>query len=83
MCATSENRNQSPDDSGSRAFLLALEERDQRRVRHLHDLEADAGNVADGVALSTEARHQHFVVLLQMEADQLKMILARERSAPQ
>ena len=49
---------------GPRPLLLAEEERVQRHVGHLGDLEPDAGNVTDGVTLPTESGDQNFVVLL-------------------
>merc|ERR1711970_1379901 len=45
-------------------FLLLLEEGQERDVGYFDDFKSDAGNVADGVAGSTESRHQNLVVLL-------------------
>lgn len=45
-------------------LLLALKEGVEGHVGHLDDLEPDAGNITDGVALPTETCHQDFVVLL-------------------
>merc|ERR1739848_920239 len=55
---------QSNEDLGARPLLLAAEERVQGDVGDLADLEPDAGDVADGVALPAEPAHQHLVVLL-------------------
>jgi len=60
----SSSRYQSRSQSRSGPFLLLLEEGEQRYVGDFDDFEADAGNVADGVAGSTESRHQNLVVLL-------------------
>jgi len=48
----------------TRLVLLALEERKQRSVGHLDNLESDTGNITDGVTRATETSHQHFVVLI-------------------
>lgn len=45
-------------------LLLSLEEGEQGDVGDLDDLEPDSGDITDGVALTTEAGHQHLVVLL-------------------
>ena len=47
---------------GPRPFLLLLLQ--QRKVDHLHHLEAHSGDVSDGVILAIETGHQHFLVLL-------------------
>merc|ERR1712024_20899 len=49
---------------GPQPLLLAEEERVQGHVGNLGDLEPDAGNVTDGVALPTESGDENFVVLL-------------------
>ena len=47
-----------------RPLLLAEEERVQGHVGNLGDLEPDAGNITDGVALPTESGDENFVILL-------------------
>ena len=49
---------------GPRPLLLSEEERVQGHVGHLGDLESDAGNITDGVTLTTETGNEHFVVLI-------------------
>ena len=47
-----------------RPLLLSEEERVEGDVGHLDDLEPDARDVADGMALPAKPGHQHLVVLL-------------------
>ena len=58
-------------------LLLLLEEGQERDVGDFDDLESDAWNVTDGVTGSTESRHQHFVVLLDVVQT---TVLGTERS---
>ena len=44
------------------SFLLFLVESQQRHIGYFDNLETDAGNITDGVALSTETSHQNLVV---------------------
>ncbi|EKF28001.1 hypothetical protein MOQ_008264, partial [Trypanosoma cruzi marinkellei] len=48
----------------ARLLLLLAVEGVEADVRHLHDLETHSGNIADGVAGTTESRHQNLVILL-------------------
>ena len=45
-------------------LLLLAEQRGERHTRHLHHLETDAGDIADGVSLTAETRNEHLVVLV-------------------
>ena len=64
LCIEERGRGDNNITLGPRPLLLAEEERVQRHVGHLGDLEPDAGNVTDGVTLPTESGDQNFVVLL-------------------
>ncbi|GET88363.1 40S ribosomal protein S23, putative [Leishmania tarentolae] len=57
----------------TRLLLLLAVQRVQADVRHLHDLEADAGNITDGVTRTAETRYQHLVVFL----DKVKAAIVR------
>ena len=48
----------------ARPLLLSTEECVEGDIGHLADLEPDAGDVADGVTLTSESADQHLVVLL-------------------
>merc|ERR1719215_1131903 len=50
--------------SGSRLLLLLAVQGAKTATSNLDDLETHAGNVADGVAASSEARDQDFIVLV-------------------
>ena len=49
---------------GARSFLLAPEKSIEGDVSNFADLESDSRDVTNGVALSTEPRHQNLVILL-------------------
>ena len=51
-------------DLWSWSLLLAVEQGQQRHIGHLDDLEANAGNITDGVARATETGNEHLVILL-------------------
>merc|ERR1719188_2823518 len=53
-----------PPPSRARLLLLLAVQRAQATTCDLHHLEADARDVAHGVAAAAEARDEHFVVLI-------------------
>ncbi|GMS96111.1 hypothetical protein PENTCL1PPCAC_18286, partial [Pristionchus entomophagus] len=53
------------DDLRTRSLLLSLEESNEGGVGDLDDLEADTGNISDGVSGTTESSDEHLIVLLQ------------------
>ena len=62
----------------SRSLLLLFVQRPERHVGHLDYLEAHTWNIADGVALTTEAGHEHLIVFLQQQ-QQLTKATTRKR----
>ena len=49
---------------GSGLLLLLTEESVERHTRNLDNFETNAGNITDGVTLTTESRDQDLVVFL-------------------